>query len=365
MKPTMHKTLLALAVTGLFTGAAHAAGALNIYNWSDYIAEDTIANFEKETGIKVTYDVYDSNEVVDAKLLTGRSGFDIVEPSNHFLTKQIEAGVYQKLDHSKLSNMKNLNPELMDDMEAIDPGSQYSIPYMWGTNGIGYNIDKVQAILGDDAPLDSWELMFNPEIAAKLASCGISMLDSGDEMLTAALQYLGLNPTSTDAGELKQAAELLMSVRGHVAYFHSSRYISDLANGEICVAAGYSGDVFQAAARAEEAENGVNIGYSIPKEGAALWFDMMAIPKDAPNADNAHTFINYILRPDVVAPITDYVAYANPNLAANEFVDPEVLNDPAIYPSEEVMANLFVAKSRPLASQRIITRAWNRIKSGR
>lgn len=365
MQTTIRKTLVAIAVSGLFASAAQAAGQLKIYNWSDYIAEDTIANFEKETGIKVTYDVYDSNEVLDAKLLTGRSGFDVVVPSNHFLTKQIEAGVYRKLDHEQLPNMKNLNPALMEDLETIDPGSQYSIPYMWGTNGIGYNIDKVKAILGDDAPLDSWDLMFKPEIAAKLASCGITMLDSGDEMITTALQYLGLDPNSNDPAELKKAEDLLMSVRSSVAYFHSSRYISDLANGEICVAAGFSGDVFQAAARAEEAENGINIGYSIPKEGAALWFDMLAIPKDAPNAENAHTFINYILRPDVVAPISDYVAYANPNQAANELLDPEILNDPAIYPSEEVMAQLYVAKQRPLAAQRTITRSWNKIKSGR
>ncbi len=365
MQATMRNTLLAVAVSGLFASAAQAAGQLKIYNWSDYIAEDTIANFEKETGIKVTYDVYDSNEVLDAKLLTGRSGFDIVVPSNHFLTKQIEAGVYRKLDHNLLPNMKNLNPALMDDLEAIDPGSQYSIPYMWGTNGIGYNIDKVKAILGDDAPLDSWDLIFKPDIAAKLASCGISTLDSGDEMISAALQYLDLDPNSNDPGDLKKAEDLLMSVRSSIAYFHSSRYISDLANGEICVAAGFSGDVFQAAARADEAKNGVHIGYSIPKEGAALWFDMLAIPKDASNVENAHTFINYILRPEVVAPISDYVAYANPNLAANELLDPEILNDPAIYPSEEVMSHLFVAKQRPLAAQRIITRSWNKIKSGR
>src|SRR5690606_21989410 len=216
-------------VTGLFAGAAHAAGELKIYNWSDYIAEDTIANFEKETGIKVTYDVYDSNEVLDAKLLTGRSGFDIVVPSNHYLTKQIEAGVYQRLHHSKLPNMKNLTPVLTYDLESIDPGSQYSIPYMRGPNGIGYNTDKVQAIHGDDAPLDSWYLMFKPEIAAKLASCGINMLDSGDAMLSAALQYLGLDPNSNSADVLKKAEELLMRVRSHVYYYHYSCYISYLA----------------------------------------------------------------------------------------------------------------------------------------
>ncbi|MFZ2288942.1 MAG: polyamine ABC transporter substrate-binding protein [Halopseudomonas yangmingensis] len=362
----MHKTLLALASAGLLTSAtAQAAGSLKIFNWSDYIAEDTIANFEKETGIKVTYDVYDSNETLDARLLTGRSGFDVVVPSNHFLSKQIDAGVYQELDHSKLTNMANLDPALMAQLEEVGLGTRYAIPYMWGTNGIGYNVDKVTAILGEDAPLDSWDLVFNPEIAAKLASCGISMLDSGDDMMTSAMGYLGLDPNSNDADDLKKAEDLLMSVRGSVRYFHSSRYISDLANGDICVAVGFSGDVFQAADRANEAENGVNIAYSIPKEGTQLWFDMMAIPKDAPNVANAHTFINYILRPEVVAPITDYVAYANPNKAANALVDQDILNDPAIYPTEEVMAKLYIAKPRPLAAQRIVTRSWNRVKSGR
>lgn len=367
MKNPIQKTFLALATAALFGGAAtaQANGELKIFNWSDYIAEDTIANFEKETGIDVTYDVYDSNEVLDARLLTGRSGFDLVVPSNHFLSKHIAAGVYMELDHDKLPNMKNLDPQLMKQVESIDPGSKHSIPYMWGTNGIGYNVEKVKAALGDDAPTDSWDMVFKPEIASKLASCGITMLDSGDDMMTSALGYLGLDPNSTDSADLKKAEELLLSVRESVRYFHSSRYISDLANGNICVAVGFSGDIFQAAARAEEADNSVEIAYTIPKEGTQLWFDMMAIPKDAPNPDNAHAFINYILRPDVVAPITDYVAYANPNKAANELVDPEILNDPAIYPTEEVMQKLYVAEPRPLAAQRIVTRSWNRIKSGR
>lgn len=366
VKMPIKMTLLALATAGLFSTAVSAqdAGELKIFNWSDYIAEDTIDNFKEETGIAVTYDVYDSNEVLDARLLTGQSGFDVVVPSNHFLTKQIQAGVYQELDHDKLPNMKNLDPKLLAQLDAVGLGSKYAIPYMWGTNGIGYNVDKVKAILGDDAPIDSWDLVFDPEIASKLSSCGISMLDSGDDMVTSALGYLGMDPNSTDAEDLKKAEELLMSVRSSVRYFHSSRYISDLANGDICVAVGFSGDVFQAADRADEAENGVNIGYSIPKEGTQLWFDMMAIPKDAPNAENAHTFINYILRPEVVAPITDYVAYANPNKAANELIDEEILNDPAIYPTEEVMDKLFIAEPRPLAAQRIVTRSWNRIKSG-
>ena len=365
MKQSMHRSLLALTTATLLGGAAiaQAEGKLNIYNWSDYIAEDTIANFEQETGIKVTYDVYDANEVVDAKLLTGNSGFDIVVPTNNFLTKQVQAGVYMELDHSKLPNMSNLNPELMKQMESIDPGSKHSIPYLWGTNGIGYNVDKVQEVLGDDAPLDSWALIFDPQYASKLASCGISMLDSADEMLPSALSYLGLDPNSTSADDLKKAEELLLAVRPHITYFHSSR--TDLANGDICVAAGYSGDIFQAAYRAEEAENGVNISYIIPKEGTALWFDMMAIPKDAPNADNAHAFINYILRPDVIAPITDYVAYANPNKASDDLIDPEIRNDPAIYPTDEVLERLYVNVPRPMSAQRLMTRTWSRIKSGR
>ncbi|GAA6131443.1 polyamine ABC transporter substrate-binding protein [Halopseudomonas sabulinigri] len=367
MKRPMQKTLLAMTTAALLggVGVAQADGKLNIYNWSDYIAEDTIANFEKETGIQVTYDVYDSNDVLDAKLLTGRSGFDIVVPSNNFLTKQIKAGVYLELDHSKLPNMSNLNPELMKQMESIDPGSAHSIPYLWGTNGIGYNVEKVEAALGGEAPPNSWALIFDPKYTSKLSSCGISMLDSADEMLPNALAYLGLDPNSNNADDIKKAEELLLGVRKDITYFHSSRYISDLANGDICVAAGFSGDIFQAAARAEEAENGIDIKYIIPKEGATLWFDMLAIPKDSSNPDNAHAFINYILRPDVIAPITDYVAYANPNKASNEMVDEEIFNDPAIYPTDEVMSRLYVNVPRSMAGQRLMTRAWSRIKSGR
>lgn len=362
----LKKSLLAVSTAVLLGSAvsAHAAGELKIFNWSDYIAEDTIANFEKETGIDVTYDVYDSNETLDARLLTGRSGFDIVVPSNHFLTKQIQAGVYQKLDHSKLPNMTNLDPKLMEQLQTVDPGATHAIPYMWGTTGVGYNVDKVKAALGEDAPTNSWDLVFDPQVSSKLKDCGIAMLDSSDEMMTAALGYLGLDPNSNDPEDLKKAEEMLMKVRENVRYFHSSRYISDLANGNICAAVGFSGDVFQAAYRAEEAKNGVDIAFSIPKEGAQLWFDMMAIPKDAPNPENAHAFINYILRPDVVAPITNYVAYANPNKAANDLVDPEIFSDPAIYPDEETMQKLYVAKPRPMAAQRIMTRAWNRVKSG-
>ncbi|PAU75604.1 polyamine ABC transporter substrate-binding protein [Halomonas salipaludis] len=360
---------LSVAVAAATLGLAAAAAQANevrVYNWSDYIAEDTLERFTEETGIEVIYDVYDSNEVLEAALLSGRSGYDVVVPSNHYLTRQISAGVYRELDHDLIPNMVNLNPDLMDDLEFVDPGSQYSIPYMWGTNGIGYNVERVTEILGDDAPLDSWALIFDPEVTTALnqGGCGISMLDTGDDMLSAGMAYLGLSPLSEETADIEAAGEMIAAVRDNMTYFHSSRYISDLANGDICVAAGYSGDVFQAADRAAEAGRDFTIAYSIPKEGAALWFDMMAIPADAPNPDNAHAFINFILEPEIAAGITEYVVYANPNLAANEFLDPEILNDPAVYPDQEVMDNLFVQEEKPLAVQRVRTRTWNRVKSG-
>jgi putrescine transport system substrate-binding protein len=362
-----HKLSVAVATVSLTLAATAAqANEVRVYNWSDYIAEDTLERFTAETGIRVTYDVYNSNEVLEAALLSGRSGYDVVVPSNHYLTRQISAGVYLELDHDLIPNMVNLNPDLMDDLEYVDPGSTYSIPYMWGTNGIGYNVERVHEILGDDAPVDSWALIFDPEISSALnqGGCGISVLDSGDEMLSPAMAYLGLSPLSEEREDLEAAGELIAAVRDNITYFHSSRYISDLANGDICVAAGYSGDIFQAADRAKEAGRDFTIQYTIPKEGAALWFDMMAIPADAPNPENAHAFINFILEPEIAASITEYVVYANPNLAANEFLDPEILNDPAVYPDQEVMDNLYVAEEKPLAVQRMRTRIWNRVKSG-
>ncbi len=365
MMKHLGKTLLATATVVSIGTAAQAEEVVNVYNWSDYIAEDTLDNFQEATGIRPVYDVFDSNEVLEAKLLSGSSGFDIVVPSNQFLGKQIKAGAFMPLDRSKLPNWENLDPTLLRALETNDPGNQYAFPYLWGTTGIGYNPEKVKAVLGEDAPVNSWDLVFKPENMEKLASCGVAFLDAPAEIIPSALFYLGLDPNSTSADDLKKAEELLLAVRPHITYFHSSRYITDLANGDICVAAGYSGDVFQAAYRAEEAENGVNISYIIPKEGTALWFDMMAIPKDAPNADNAHAFINYIMRPDVIAPITDYVAYANPNKASDELVDPEIRNDPAIYPTDEVLERLYVNVPRPMSAQRLMTRTWSRIKSGR
>jgi putrescine transport system substrate-binding protein len=365
MSMPFRKTLASIALGTLMAGTAQAAGDLRIYNWSDYIAEDTIANFSKETGIKVTYDVFDSNDTLEAKLLSGNSGYDVVVPSNHYMAKQIKAGVFQKLDKSKLPNMANLDPILMKQLEKGDPGNQHGIPYLWGTNGIGYNEAKVKEILGEDAPVDSYELIFNPENAAKLAKCGISLLDSADEIYPMVLKSMGLEPQSTNPDDYAKATAKLLEIRPHIRYFHSSKYISDLANGDTCVAIGYSGDILQAAARADEAENGNVIKYAIPREGAPLWFDMMAIPADAKNVENAHAFINYVMTPEVIAEITDYVAYANPNVASTALVDEAVRTDPGVYPSQEVLENLWVAEVLPQKTLRLMTRSWNTVKTGK
>jgi len=349
---------LALATT------ACAQEKVNIYNWSDYIGETTLADFQKATGIKPTYDTFDSGETLEGKLLSGRTGYDIVVPTSHFAGRQIKAGVFQKLDKSLLPNWKNLDPLLMKRLESSDPGNQYLVPYLWGTNGIGYNPEKIKAALGIDE-IDSWAVLFEPENIEKLSQCGVSMLDSPDEMLPAMLAYLGLNPNSTNPDDYKKAEEKFISISKHVTYFHSSRYISDLANGNICIAAGFSGDVMQAADRANEAGNGIEIAYAIPKDGAALWFDVMAIPKDAPNPKAALAFINYVLNPEVIAKISDSVGYANPNLAAHDFMDEEIADNPSIYPPQTVLDKTYVSVELPQNIIRVMTRSWTRIKSGK
>ena len=362
------KTLLAMTLAGTLAGAAQAQEkVLHVYNWSDYIAEDTLENFTKETGIKVVYDVFDSNEVLEAALLSGRSGYDLVVPSNHYVAKQISAKAFVALDHGQLPNMTNLNQDLMTQLEKVDPGNQFSLPYLWGTNGYGYNEGRIQEILGDTAPTDSWALVFDPEVTGKLAAggCGIAMLDSGEEMVRAAMAYIGLDPNSNNADDIKKGGEVIKAVRPNITYFHSSRYIGDLANGDLCVAAGYSGDILQAAARAEEAENGNVIRYTIPKEGAVLWFDMMTIPAGAPNVENAHKLMNFLMRPEIIADVTNYVWYANPNKAADEFVEAEIRNDTSIYPTDEVMKKLYIMEGRPQDAQRLMTRTWTSVKSGR
>ncbi|MFU8820387.1 MAG: polyamine ABC transporter substrate-binding protein [Gammaproteobacteria bacterium] len=365
---------LALLTLGLMTvyGAAPAfaqdakpGGNLFIYNWSDYIAEDTIAQFEAETGIKVTYDVFDSNEVLEAKLLAGSTGYDLVVPSLSFLGRQIVAGAFQPIDRSKLSNYGNLDAELMARIADTDPGNKFSVPYLWGTTGIGYNVGKIAEIFGEDFEVNSWSLVLDPANASKLAGCGFSMLDAASEMIPVALHYIGEDPNSFDPAVIAKAQDAMLVVRPHVTYFHSSQYINDLANGDTCVAVGWSGDVFQAADRAEEAEQGVEVDYVIPDEGAPMWFDMLAIPADARNPENAHLFIDFLLRPEVMAEITDYVAFANAVPASLEIMDEEVRDNPAIYPPEEVMEKLYTLKVLPREVDRVYTRLWTTVRTGR
>ncbi len=348
--------------------AAAAAGGdeekvLNIYNWSDYIAEDTIPNFEKETGIKIRYDVFDSNEVLEAKMLAGKTGYDLVVPTANFLARQVQAGVFQKLDKSKLTNYGNLDPEMMKTLSKYDPDNAYSVPWLWGTTGVGYNVGKIKERM-PDAPIGSWDLVLKPENAAKFADCGITMLDAPTEIMATILNYLGKDPASEDPKDLEAAEALMMQLRPHIKYFHSSQYINDLANGEICLVIGWSGDVFIAQSRAAEAGQGTEIGYYIPEGGAEVWFDLMAIPADAPHPNNAHLFLNYILRPEVIAGVSNFVTYANANAAATQFVDDEVKNNPAIYPPAEVKAKLFPNPIHTAEYDRLLTRSWTRIKTG-
>ncbi len=346
-------------------GAADSSGpVVRVYNWSDYIAEDVISEFEAETGIDVVYDVFDSNEVLEAKLLSGASGYDVVVPTSDFLGRQILAGVFQKLDRDKLSNYSNLDPELMELMTSYDPGNQYAVPYLWGTTGLGYNADMVTARLGEE-PIESIAVLFDPEYLARLADCGVAVVDAPSEVFPAVLNYLGYDPNIQDAELYRTVArDTLLAIRPYILYFHSSQYINDLANGDICFVFGWSGDILQAKARAEEAENGVDIKYVIPREGALLWVDTLAIPVGARNPDNAHRFIDYLLRPDVIAAISNYVQYANGNAASRSLLDPAVLSDPGIYPPPPVRAKLFANKVTPPRLDRVATRVWTQVKTG-
>ena len=349
--------------------AAAEEKVLNVYNWSDYIAEDTIANFEKETGIKVNYDTYDGNEMLETKLLAGSSGYDVVVPSASFMERQIKTGTYQKLDKSKLPNLSNVDADIARQAEKHDPGNEHSVVYMWGTTGIGYNVDKVEKALGKNAPVDSWALVYDPKNAAKLKGCGVAVLDSPSEITSTVLAYLGKDPNSQSPEDLAAVEETLLKVRPSIRYIHSSQYINDLANGEICVAVGYSGDMLQArdrAAEAAEANKGKAnvIKYSVPKQGTIIWFDMMGIPKDAPHPNNAHAFINYILKPEVAASISNFVNYANGNAAATAMVDESVRNDPGVYPPPEVKAKLFPDLSETQEYTRLLNRTWTRFRTG-
>ena len=337
---------------------------VRVYNWSDYIADSTIREFEKETGIDVTYDVYDSNEVLEGKLLSGNTGYDIVGPSSEFMGRQIIAGVYQKLNKDALYNYDNLDPAMMNLLENLDPDNAHSIPYLWGTTGIGYNKQKAIEVMGVDFAMNTLDVVFIPEIIAKFQHCGVAFLDAPSEMFKAALHYLGLNPNSQNPKDYQeQSTELFNNVRPYIQYFHSSKYINDLANGDICLAFAWSGDVLQAADRASESGNGVQIEYRIPKEGTLMWFDMLAIPADAPNPGNAHKFLNYILKPEVIAEISNKVNFANANIPSKSLIKADSLNNPDIYPEEELMRKLFVAKILPPDIDRVMTRQWVDIKS--
>ena len=369
---TAASIVLAVAACGKKESAEQAqqpgAGAqeekvLHVFNWSDYIAEDTVPNFEKQSGIKVTYDVFDSNDVLETRLLAGNSGFDVVVPSASFLERQIKAGVFQKLDKSQLPNLKNMDPDIMNRVGLHDPDNEYAIPYLWGTTGIGYNEDKIKKILGDARP-DSWNYLYDPKLAAKFKDCGISLLDAPDEILKTVLAWMGRDPNSQKEEDLKAAEAKLMPIRPFVRKIHSSQYIDDLANGDLCIAVGWSGDILQARDRADEAGQGVKIKFAIPKEGTIVWFDMLAIPADAKHPKNAHALINYLMEPQVAANNSNFVNYANGNGASLAMVDDKVKNDPGIYPTPEVKAKLFPSLAYGEDFQRLMNRMWTKFQTG-
>ena len=364
---TRFRVMVALAV--VFAAATSPTRAqerkVNFYNWSNYIAPGVLEDFTRETGIKVVYDTFDANETLETRLLAGKSGYDVVVPTAYFLQRQITAHIFQKLDKSKLPNLANAWPVVTQRLATYDPGSLYAANYMWGTTGIGYNIKAVQKILGPDAKIDSWDMVFKPENLAKFRDCGIQMLDSADDIFPAALGYLGLDPNSTKPADLEKAADLVSKIRPYVRKFHSSEYLSALATGEICFVLGWSGDILQARSRAAEANSGIEIGYSIPKEGAQMFFDNLAIPADASNVAEAYELINYLYRPEVAAKNSNFLSYANGNLASQRLIDPKILDDKNIYPDDTILAKLFVITARDPATQRVINRLWTKVKTGR
>lgn len=359
------RLILGSAFAAILSTATAQERVVNVYNWAEYTAPDTLSGFESTTGIKVRYDVYDSNDTLQAKLLTGKSGYDIVVPSTHYAARQVEGGLFQKLDKSKIPNLKNLDPDIMALVAEVDPGNDYLVPWGYGTNGLGYNVTRVQEVMGDDVPLNQWDMLFKPENAERLKACGISMLDEAAQVFPAVLHYLGKDPNSSEPEDYKEALELLKTIRPHIRQFSSSGYIDELAVGDLCMVYGFSGDVMIAGHRAAQAGKDYRIAYFIPDGGAPVWFDTMAIPKDAANVDEAHEFINYIETPEVHAAITNTMFYPNANKEARQYVVPEVANDPMIYPPSDVAATLFVIKPQPLPVLRLQTRMWAELKSGR
>ena len=345
--------------------SAQSERVVNVYNWSDYIDPKVLEDFTKESGIKVVYDTFDANETLETKLLAGKSGYDVVVPTAYFLERQIKGGIFQKLDKSKLKNLGNVWPDIAKRLAVYDPGNQFAVNYMWGTTGIGFNVKAMRERLGPNGKIDSWDIVFKPENLAKFKDCGIHMLDSADDIIPAALHYLGLNPNSNDQKDLEKATELLLKIRPFVRKFHSSEYLNALASGEICLVVGWSGDIKQSQKRAAEAKNGIEIGYSIPKEGAQMFFDNLAIPKDAKHVDEALAFIDYLLRPEIAAKNSDLVAYANGNLASQKFIDKNVIDDKSVYPDNATMDRLYTVGARDQKSQRVLNRLWTKVKTGR
>ena len=350
---------------GKSTGSSASGGSkvLNLYIWSDYLAPNTLSDFQEQTGIKVHAAYFDTNETLETKLLAGSSGFDIVVPTASYFERQIKAGAFLVLDNSKLPNLKNMDPQLMAKVALHDPENRHGVIYMWGTNGIGYNEKMVKALM-PDAPLDSWRLVFDPAVASKLAKCGISLLDSPAEMLRAVYSFMGKNPNSQSADDLTQAEAVLIKIRPYIRNFSSSEYIEALANGDLCVSVGYNGDVMQARDRAREANKGIDIKYVVPKEGSILWFDMLAIPKDAPDPESAYTFMNYMMTPQVIADVSNFKRYANANAASQPLVLPAVKDDPGIYPPLDQRQSLAVQLADSPEQTRAITRVWQKFKTG-
>jgi putrescine transport system substrate-binding protein len=346
------------------SGGSATEKVVNVFNWSDYIQPSVIADFENEYGIRVNYDVFDSNEILETKLLTGHTNYDIVAPSGAFLERQIKADIYQKLDKSQLPNLSNVDPQVARATALYDPGNQYAVDYMWITSGVGYNKAAIRERLAD-APVDSWRILFDPALVSKFRDCGIGILDAPSEVLATVLLYLGRDPNSNSTDDLKAAEAVLHAMRPYVRYVDSSRYIDMLANGDLCLVMGWSGDVKQAHDRAQEAGKGVELAYAIPREGAITNYDVLAIPADAPHVRNAHLFINFLLRPEIAARNSNFIKYPNAVLPDLQPLDPSVRNDPGVYPPPEVRARLIPERARPADFQRLLTRMWTRFKTGK
>ena len=360
------QSLLALGLAGLLAGQGNAQAdtpSVHIYNWSDFLAPQTPREFQQETGIAPVLDVFDDAEVMESKLMAGRSGYDVVVVPDDLLPNFVKAGLLQELDRTQLGTWKHLAPEVMDKLAVNDPGNRHALPYMWGTTGIGYNLDKVRELLGDDAPVDSWDEIFKQENIARLSQCGVAMLDAPVEIIPIALHYLGLPANSHNPADYRKAEALMRGIRPHIRYFNSAKFSTDLANGDICVVVGWGGSVYSAKLNAENAGNGVRLAYSIPREGAPMWINTLVVLKDAPNPQQAYRLLDYLQRPAVTARNSNYVGYPNGNRDATALLDEQLRNDPMLYPPAAVMNSLFPLQTLPLKLERVRTRTWSRIKS--